>query len=58
MELFQPDGSMNGQFVKNDKKYIFNTTQSKKLTTLTKHIDGEHKICVSISDGVYDAMNE
>ena len=29
LELFQPDGSMNGQFVKHDTKYVFNTTQSK-----------------------------
>ena len=29
LELFQPDGSMYGQFVKNEMKYTFNTTQSK-----------------------------
>ena len=28
LELFQPDTSMIGQYVKPEKKYIFNTTQS------------------------------
>ena len=56
--MYQPDGSITGSFVKHNKKNVFNTTMRKDLKFSLNFIDGEHKICVSLTDGVYAAMNE
>ncbi len=47
LELYQPDRSIEGKIVESKKKFAYNATQT-----------GEHKICVSVTDAVYDAVKE
>ena len=45
LELIQPDKSLNGKIVTPGEKFVHNSTQN-----------GEYKLCVSLTDGVYKAV--
>lgn len=47
LELHQPDRSIEGTIVAPGKKFVFNATQT-----------GEHKLCIGLTDPVYDALKD
>ena len=47
LELVLPDKTILGQIVYPNEKFVFNSTQN-----------GEYKLCVSLTEGVYTAVND
>ena len=45
LELIQPDKSANGKIIAPGEKFVHNSTQN-----------GEYKLCVSLTDGVFQAV--
>jgi hypothetical protein len=45
LELIQPDASINGEIIKSGEKFVHNSTQN-----------GEYRLCISLTDGVFKAV--
>ena len=45
LELIQPDTSTNGEIIRSGEKFVHNSTQN-----------GEYRLCISLTDGVFKAV--